>query len=60
MDRRFIQLYDAYTHGGITRRDFMERLAGLAGSVAAAHAMPIGMMCCRRRPRCWEDAIQAA
>lgn len=39
MDRRFIQLYDAYTHGGISRRDFLERLAGLAGSAAAAQAI---------------------
>ena len=28
--------------------------------MAAACAMPMGMMCCCRRPRCWEDAIQAA
>ncbi len=39
MDSRFIQLFDLYTHGGISRRDFMERLTALAGSATAAHAI---------------------
>lgn len=39
MDRRIVQLYDAYTHGGISRRDFLDRLAGLAGSAVAAQAI---------------------
>ncbi len=39
MDQRIIDLYDRFTHGQISRRDFMERLAGLAGSVAAAAAL---------------------
>ena len=34
-----IQLYDRFTHGAMDRRAFMERLAGLAGSTAAAAAM---------------------
>jgi carboxymethylenebutenolidase len=39
MDPRFIKLYDAYTHGGISRRDFLDRMAALAGSAAAAYAI---------------------
>ena len=39
MDQRIIDLYDRFTHGQISRRDFMERLAGLAGSAAAAAAL---------------------
>jgi carboxymethylenebutenolidase len=39
MDRRIIDLYDTYTHGGISRRDFLDRLAGLAGGSAAALAL---------------------
>jgi carboxymethylenebutenolidase len=39
MDPRFIKLFDAYTHGGISRRDFMERLTALAGSASSAHAI---------------------
>ena len=39
MDRRVIDLYDRFTHGDIDRRAFMERLAGIAGSVAAATAL---------------------
>ncbi|NWG93558.1 MAG: dienelactone hydrolase family protein, partial [Parvularculaceae bacterium] len=34
-----IDLYDAYTHGAIDRRAFMERLARLAGGAAAASAL---------------------
>jgi carboxymethylenebutenolidase len=34
-----IKLYDAFTHGAIERRDFMERLAKLAGGAAAATAL---------------------
>ncbi len=36
MDQRIIDLYDNYTHGGISRRRFLERLAEIAGSTAAA------------------------
>ncbi|MDQ0512800.1 dienelactone hydrolase family protein [Ancylobacter amanitiformis] len=36
MDQRIIDLYDRFTHGHVGRREFMERLATLAGSVAAA------------------------
>ena len=35
MDQRIINLYDQFTHGGMTRRDFLDRLAELAGSAAA-------------------------
>jgi carboxymethylenebutenolidase len=36
MDQRVIDLYDNYIHGSMPRRDFLNRLAGIAGSVAAA------------------------
>jgi carboxymethylenebutenolidase len=36
MDQKIIDLYDHFTHGGMSRRDFMDRLARLAGSSAAA------------------------
>jgi carboxymethylenebutenolidase len=34
-----IDLYDAFTHGQLSRRDFMNRLARLAGGAAAAAAL---------------------
>jgi len=36
MDHRIINLYDRFTHGGMNRREFLDRLADLAGSAAAA------------------------
>jgi len=39
MDQRIINLYDRFTHGGLSRRDFLDRLAELAGSAAAAVAL---------------------
>jgi carboxymethylenebutenolidase len=39
MDRRIIDLYDEYTHRPLPRRMFIERLAALAGSSAAAMAL---------------------
>ncbi|MGQ0674503.1 MAG: dienelactone hydrolase family protein [Rhodospirillales bacterium] len=39
MDQRIIDLYDRFTHGALGRREFMERLSGLAGSAAAAAAL---------------------
>jgi carboxymethylenebutenolidase len=39
MDQRIINLYDRFTHGGMTRRDFLDRLTELAGSAAAGAAM---------------------
>lgn len=39
MDQRFIDLYNVYVHGGMSRRGFLERLGGLAGGVAAASAL---------------------
>ncbi len=38
MDPRIIELYDEFTHAPLARRVFMERLAILVGSVAAAEA----------------------
>jgi carboxymethylenebutenolidase len=39
MDQRIIELYDEFTHGGISRRVFLDRLAEIAGSSAAALAL---------------------
>src|SRR5689334_16245685 len=39
MDQRLIDLYDDYTHSRIDRRQFLDRLAALAGSVAAGLAL---------------------
>lgn len=39
MEQKFIDLFDRYTHGGMNRRDFLERLSLLAGSTAAAMAV---------------------
>lgn len=39
MDQRIIDLYDKFTHGGCNRREFLDRLADIAGSVAAAGAL---------------------
>jgi carboxymethylenebutenolidase len=39
MDQRIIDLYDSFTHGGISRREFLDRRADVAGSSAAALAL---------------------
>jgi carboxymethylenebutenolidase len=39
MDQKIIDLYDRFTHGGINRRAFLDRLAEIAGSSAAAMAL---------------------
>ncbi len=39
MDQRIVDLYDDFTHGGISRRHFLDRLAEIAGSSAAALAL---------------------
>ncbi len=39
MDQKIIDLYDEFTHGGMDRRDFLERLAAVAGGSAAALAL---------------------
>jgi carboxymethylenebutenolidase len=36
MDQQIINLYDSYTHSQISRKDFMKKLAILAGSTALA------------------------
>src|SRR5262249_61203936 len=38
VDQSIINLYDRFTHGGMSRREFLDRLAELAGSTAAAVA----------------------
>jgi carboxymethylenebutenolidase len=39
MDQKIITLFDTYTHGGMNRRAFLDKLATLAGSTAAAAAL---------------------
>jgi carboxymethylenebutenolidase len=39
LDQKIIDLYDDFTHGGLNRRDFLDRLTALAGSSAAAAAL---------------------
>ncbi|MDT3685773.1 MAG: dienelactone hydrolase family protein [Pseudorhodoplanes sp.] len=39
MDQRIINLYDRFTHGEVTRRDFLDALKELAGSATAAAAL---------------------
>jgi carboxymethylenebutenolidase len=39
MDQQIINLYDRFTHGGMSRREFLDRLAELAGSTAAGLAL---------------------
>ncbi|MGF9758029.1 dienelactone hydrolase family protein [Microvirga sp. 0TCS3.31] len=39
MDQRIIDLYDDFTHGGMSRRSFLDKLAALAGSAAGAAAI---------------------
>jgi len=39
MDQRIIDLYEKFTHGALNRREFLDRLAALAGSAAAALAL---------------------
>jgi carboxymethylenebutenolidase len=39
MDQKIISLFDNFTHGGMNRREFMDRLKALAGSTAAAAAI---------------------
>ena len=39
MDQSIINLYDRFTHGGMSRREFLDRLSELAGSAATAAAL---------------------
>ncbi len=39
IDQRIIDLYDRFTHGAVSRREFLDRLARLAGGSAAALAL---------------------
>jgi carboxymethylenebutenolidase len=39
VDQTIINLYDRFTHGSMSRREFLDRLAELAGSTAAAAAL---------------------
>ena len=39
LDQRIVDLYDDFTHGGMNRREFLDRLGTLAGSAAAATAL---------------------
>jgi len=39
MNRKALDLYNEYIHGDLPRRDFLKRLAGIAGGAAAASAL---------------------
>ncbi len=39
MDQKYIDLFDRYTHGGMGRREFLDRLGKLAGGAGAAAAL---------------------
>ncbi|MBI2215443.1 MAG: dienelactone hydrolase family protein [Acidobacteria bacterium] len=39
MDQKIIDLYDEFTHGGSTRREFVQRLSMVAGGMPAAIAL---------------------
>ena len=39
MDQKFITLFDRFTHGGMSRREFLDKLSLMAGSAAAASAI---------------------
>lgn len=39
VDQRVIELYDEYTHKPLPRREFLQRLANIAGGAAAASAL---------------------
>jgi carboxymethylenebutenolidase len=39
MDQKIITLFDTYTHGGMSRRAFLDKLTVMAGSTAAATAL---------------------
>ena len=39
MDQNVVSLFDAYTHGGMSRRQFLDKLTMMAGSAAAATAL---------------------
>lgn len=39
MDQRLIDLFNTYTHGGMSRRTFLDRFTALAGGAAAASAL---------------------
>ena len=39
VNQGIISLYHRFTHGGMSRREFLDRLAELAGSTAAAAAL---------------------
>jgi len=44
MYQRFIELFDRYTHGGMSRRAFLDRLSTLAGGAAAVGGWTPGVL----------------
>jgi hypothetical protein len=51
VNQDIINLYDRFTHGGMSRRTFLDRLAELAGSTAAAAALLPLLQTTTREPR---------
>ena len=43
MDQKIIDLYDKYTHELLDRREFLRRLAIVAGGTAAANALLLSL-----------------
>src|ERR1041385_6295332 len=39
MDQRLVDLFNSYTHGGMSRRTFLDRFTAIAGGAAAASAL---------------------
>jgi carboxymethylenebutenolidase len=39
MHQKVIDLYEEYSHGSLDRRDFLKKLALIAGGTAAANAL---------------------
>jgi carboxymethylenebutenolidase len=43
MDQKIINLYDQFTHGGMSRREFLDRLTAMAGS-GGGGAAPVSFL----------------
>ena len=54
MDQKYIKLFDTYTHGGMNRRDFLDRLKALAGAAGVTPMLAPArkQLCLCRHNRC--------
>ena len=53
MDQQIINLFDRFTHGAMNRRDFFEKLAVLAGGMAAATSLLAALEKIMPKPPWW-------